>query len=379
LIDIKACTREVPLMMDNIRDEILYLCRREVMLACGEIDTVALMRDVFTLHGSNQTILPDEAYLPWTNEKGEQVRSLNMPGYAGGSINMSGTKIINSNPGNILRGLPRASGMILLYDTLSTRILCMMESAYISSLRTASVTAFAVDLLGGRAIESMAIIGAGVLAQAHIELLVKRLPQLRQIRLFDLDGERIEALQHRVAPILQGSCVLLHAVSTAEEAIRAAQLIVPVTTTTEGYIHFSWLQPGALLVNVSLDDPIPDVVFKADKILVDDWHLVKDDTRRLLGRMYRAGQITGPDDPPRSSESGAVGMGLVPIRDPTSPTPRRIDAQLGEVVLGKKAGREHADEIILVNPFGLAIEDVALASEVYRQACASNMGVFLER
>src|SRR5436305_8739306 len=249
-------SREVPLMIDNSGDDILYLCRREVMLACGEIDTVALMRDVFTLHGSNQTILPDEAYLSWTNEKGEQVRSLNMPGYAGGSINMAGTKIINSNPGNVLRGLPRASGMILLYDTLSTRILCMMESAYISSLRTASVTALAVDLLGGRAIECMAIIGAGALAQAHIELLIKRLPHLRQIRLFDLNRERVEALQHCVAPTLQGSRVLLHAASTAKEAIMAAQLVVPVTTTTEGYIQFSWLQPGTLLVNVSLDDPM---------------------------------------------------------------------------------------------------------------------------
>jgi ornithine cyclodeaminase len=120
-----------------------------------------------------------------------------------------------------------------------------------------------------------------------------------------------------------------------------------------------------LLVNVSLDDPMPDVVLEADKIIVDDWHLVKNDTRRLLGRMYRAGQVTGPDDPPHSSESRA--------------SSRRIDAQLGEVVLGKKAGREHADEIILVNPFGLAIEDVALATEVYRQARTSNMGVFLVR
>lgn len=352
-------------MMDNSGDDILYLCRREVMVACGEIDTVALMRDVFTLHGSNQTILPDEAYLSWTNEKGEQVRSLNMPGYAGGSINMAGTKIINSNLGNVLRGLPRASGMMILYDTLSTRILCMMESAYISSLRTASVTALAVDLLGGKAIECMAIIGAGALAQAHIELLIKHLPHLRQIRLFDLSRERAEALQHRVAPTLQGSRVLLHTTATAKEAIEAAQLIVPVTTTTEGYIQFSWLQPGTLLVNVSLDDPMPDVVLEADKIIVDDWHLVKNDTRRLLGRMYRAGQVTGPDDPPHSSESRA--------------SSRRIDAQLGEVVLGKKAGREHADEIILVNPFGLAIEDVALATEVYRQARTSNMGVFLVR
>jgi ornithine cyclodeaminase len=347
-------------MAYSSEDGILYLCQREVELVCGKIDSVAVMRDVFTLHGSNQTILPGEAYLSWTNEKGEQVRSLNMPGYVGGSFNMAGTKIINSNPGNFLRGLPRASGLILLYDTLSTRILCIMESAYISSLRTASVTALAIDLLKDREIERLAIIGAGVLAQAHIKLLVKRLPRLRQIRLFDLNRERVKALQHCVEPILQDSDVVIHPTSTAEEAIRAAQLIVPVTTTTEGYIHFSWLQPGALLVNVSLDDPMPDVIFKADKIIVDDWHLVKNDTRRLLGKMYRAGQVIGSDD---SSEVAY----------------RRIDAELGEVVLGKKAGRNNADEIILVNPFGLAIEDVALATHVYQKARELSLGVLLDQ
>lgn len=350
-------------MSTSSEDRILYLCRKEVEQVCAEVDSVAVIRDVFALHGSNQTILPDEAYLSWTNERGEQVRNLNMPGYVGGSFQMAGTKIINGNPGNPGRGLPRASGLTLLYDTLSTRILCMMESAYISSLRTASVTALAVELFQGRAIECLAVIGAGVLAQAHIELLVRRLPQLHQILLFDLDSERVKSLQEHIRPALQNRNIIVHATSTAEEAIKAAQLIVPVTTTTEGYISFAWLQPGALLVNVSLDDPKPEVVFGVDKIIVDDWHLVKDDPRRLLGRMYRAGQLIGPDEP---------GEAIHHER-------QRVDAQLGEVVLGTKSGRTSADEIILVNPFGLAIEDVALATSIYRKAQELGLGVFLER
>lgn len=349
--------------MPDSDDRILYLCRKEVELTCGEIDSVAVIRDVFALHSSNETILPDEAYLPWTNEKGEQVRNLSMPGYVGGSFNMAGTKIINGNPANPMRGLPRASGLTLLYDTLSTRVLCVMESAYISSLRTASVTALSVDLFQGKKIECLAVIGAGVLAQTHIELLVKRLPQLRQILLFDLDAERVKAFQESLKPTIENSGVTMRATSTAEEAIRPAQLIVPVTTTTQGYIPFAWLQPGALLVNISLDDPMPDVVFGADKIIVDDWHLVKDDPRRLIGRMYRAGQVIGPDDPGETKKHEC----------------RRINAELGEVVLGKKPGRSNDDEIILVNPFGLAIEDVAIATHVYRKAQELGLGVLLDR
>ena len=340
-------------MKTNSEEPILYLCRKEVEAICGEIDTVAVMRDLFALHGSGKTILPDEAYLGWTNANGEQVRSLNMPGYVSGKGAMAGTKIINSNPANVLRGLPRASGLTMLYDSVSTRIICVMEAAHLSSLRTASVTGLAVDLLGLKSIKTVAVIGAGVLARAHLKLL-QRLPELRRILLFDLKRERAEELSREFDVTIT---------STAEEAIRQAQLIVPVTTVTAGYIRFEWLQRGALLSNVSLDDPCPEVVFKADKVIVDDWKLVKADQRRLIGRMYREGKVVGPDAPRVESQNGT----------------RRIDAEFGEVVLGTRAGRESEDEIILFNPFGLAIEDVALAAAVYSVARESGVGKFLER
>jgi ornithine cyclodeaminase/alanine dehydrogenase-like protein (mu-crystallin family) len=342
---------------------ILYLSRRDVETACGDIDSVEVVREVFKMHGAGQTILPDEAYLGWTNSSGESVRSLNMPGYVGGSLNVAGTKIINSNPGNPLRGLPRASGLTLLYDNMSTRVLCVMESAYISSLRTASVSALAADLLKGADIECLAVIGAGVLARAHIELLANRLPDLRLILIYDLQGERVAALVRDLAPGLEAKGVVIKAVASPEEAIKPAQLIIPVTTTTSGYIPFGWLQPGSLLVNVSLDDLLPEVVLKADKVFVDDWSLVKNDPRRLIGRMYRAGSVLGPDAPAETLAEGR----------------RRIDAELGEIVVGKKGGRNHAGEVILVNPFGLAIEDVALAAHVYRAAADRKLGLFLER
>ena len=349
--------------MNHKDDRILYLSSHDVQRACQQIDSVAIIREVFAMHGSGQTILPDEAYLGWTNVKGESVRSLNMPAYVGGSLDMAGTKIINGNIANPARGLPRASGLTLLFDPITVRIVCIMEGAYISSLRTASVTALSADLLKGNDIQTVAIIGAGVLARAHIELLVKRLPYLRQIQLFDLDERQIAALQQQLAAILEAKGVLMQATKTAEEAIHSAQLIVPVTTTTQGYIHFDWLQAGALLVNISLDDPLPEVVLKADKVIVDDWNLVKNDPRRLIGRMYREGKVIGPDDSIEVAGSDS----------------RRIDAQLGEIATGAKVGRTSENEIIVVNPFGLAIEDVALAGHVYRNAREVEMGVWLER
>ncbi|MDQ3809610.1 MAG: ornithine cyclodeaminase, partial [Chloroflexota bacterium] len=126
-----------------------------------------------------------------------------------------------------------------------------------------------------------------------------------------------------------------------------------------GYIPFHWLQPGALLVNVSLDDVLPDVVMKAGKVVVDDWRLVKTDSRRLLGRMYRQGLVVGPGEARRR---GA----------------RAIHAELGQLVLGSAPGRTSHQEVVLLNPFGLSIEDIAVASRVYESAVRMGLGLELE-
>lgn len=352
--------------MDNEHnDAILYLNRHDVEVACSEIDSVAVIKEMFRMHATGQTILPDEAYLGWTNTHGEHVRSLNMPGYLGGSLQCAGTKIINGNIDNFRRGLPRASGLTQLFDSVSGRISCLMEGAYISSLRTASVSFLSAELLRGKDIECATFIGTGAQAQAHIALLLKRrahYPALRQIAVFDVDAARADAAYRALQLELAAQGLTCWLAPSAEQAIRRSQLVVTVTTTTVGYIEYAWLQPGTILVNISLDDPLPEVVLRADKVIVDDWMLVKHDPRRLLGRMYRAGQIVGPDEPED------------PIRHA-----RRIDAQLGEIVTGEKVGRTSDESIILVNPFGLAIEDIAVASLVYQQAKQHGLGTWLSR
>src|SRR5581483_12522411 len=134
------------------------------------------------------------------------------------------------------RGLPRASGLTVVYDPLSARPVCIMEGAFLSSLRTASVSVLAVELLKCKNIECAAIIGAGVLAQAHIELLSQRLPELQTITIFDIEPPRVTSLQQALAVPLRRADIQLQPVASAEEAIRPAQLVIPTTTTTTGYI-----------------------------------------------------------------------------------------------------------------------------------------------
>jgi ornithine cyclodeaminase/alanine dehydrogenase-like protein (mu-crystallin family) len=347
--------------MTDQHDGILYLSRNDVEQALASINSLDVIQEVFKMHGSGQTTLPDEAYLPWRNTEGDSLRSLNMPAFLGGDIQVAGTKIINSNPANPQKGLPRASGLTLLFDVQTARVVCVMEAAYISCMRTASVTALSARLFTGYPIECVALIGAGVLAWAHIHVLTRFLPHVKAIQLFDINEERVMDLHRQVEPLLRARGICLQHAVSAEAAIRSAQLVVPVTTTTTGYIQFDWLQKGAILVNVSLDDALPEVVFQADQRVVDDWQLVKNDPHRLMGRMYRAHQLVGPSEALASTSERCC----------------RVDAELGDIVTGRKPGRAHRDEIILINPFGLAIEDIAFAHRVYRFALDRKLGTLL--
>jgi N-[(2S)-2-amino-2-carboxyethyl]-L-glutamate dehydrogenase len=345
--------------MEAAQDRILYLSGQDVRAASARLDPVAAVRQALALHARGQTVLPAEAYLRWSVRGGEWARSLNMPGRIAGPVDVAGTKIINANPANPLRGLPRASGLTVLFDAGDARIYCVLEAAHISALRTASVSALAIELFNGNLVGECALIGAGELARAHLELLPASTAKLREIRLFDLDAGRARALHGAFAGRLGERGIGLRVAASAREAIQDADVIVTATTTSTGYIAHNWLRPGALLIHVSLDDVLPEVVSRADKVIVDDWALIRDDDKRLLGRMYRQGLIAGPDEPP-----GAI---------------THVHAELGDVIVGRRPAREAAEEIILVNPFGLSIEDLAVASQVYESARGLGLGTWLDR
>jgi N-[(2S)-2-amino-2-carboxyethyl]-L-glutamate dehydrogenase len=346
---------------------ILYLSRENVCQACRELDIVNIVRDVIALHGKSDVVLPDEAYLRWDVGDGEWARSLNMPCYLGGSYKTPGTKIINRNMGSEMQRISRASGVTLLFDPVSGRITCIMEAAEISALRTAAVTAISAGLFAGPPIRRLALVGAGQLAACHLAVLPATLTDLDRIALFDIDHRQAVRLASAHQRRLADLGIDLAVAESAEEAIRAAELVVPVTTASSGYIRYDWLRRGALLVNVSLDDPLPEVVLSSDRIFVDDWHLVAADDRRLLGRMIRQGLVTGPHDSKK----------LAPARD--AQTTRAVNAELGQVINGQAIARGSDDEIILVNPFGMAVEDVAVGVHVYETALRLGLGQALER
>lgn len=344
-------------------DKFLYLTRQDVVACCAAIDITATVAESLVAHAKGETLVPPEAYMGWETTDGHAARCLAMPGGIGrGGKRVLGLKVINASLGNPARGLPRSQGFTMLFDPQTSRPLAVMEAAYISASRTAAVTMLAARHLGPPGMSKLALIGCGTLARAHLVLLASELPGIEHVSLFDMETQRAQVLARAVQEDSACQHIKVTAAADVRECVQDADVVVPVTTTTEGYLSIQWLKPGAVIAHVSLDDVLPDVVEGAALVLVDDWDLVSQDDRRLLGRMYRDGRLLGPD--------GGCYPGTTPGKA------RQVDGTIGEVLLGVKGRRKDSD-IILSNPFGMSILDVALAADVHSAALAAQLGSWL--
>ena len=356
-----------PLRLGDYPDGALrYLTRAQVIECCDAVDLVHVVEDALRMHARGEVLLPSEAYLGWRTEDGSPARSLAMPGglrYDDGPA--LGVKVMNGSLANRARGVARAEGLLLLFDSETAWPTTLMEAAYISAMRTAAVTAVTAAHLGAPDLDRLAVIGCGTLARAHLSLLAETLPGLTTVSLYDSDARRAKQLadELRCEPDFR-----LEVVEAADVrgCVRDARLVVPVTTTTDGYIAYDWLEPGTIVAHVSLDDALPEVLDRADVVLVDDWGLVSEDSRRLIGRQFRAGMVRAAD--------GSYPPDCAPVEGA-----RRIDGTIGDVLVGRHQGRRTPDDTVLSNPFGMSILDVAVGHAVTRVASERAIGTSLGR
>lgn len=344
-------------------NEFRYLRRADVVRALSEVDVVEVVADALRLHTEGRVVLPEEAFLPWRSPGGAANRCLAMPGAVRFDDGFAvGLKTINASLGNIDRGLPRSQGFTLLLDPETARPRMLMEAALISALRTAAVTAVAARTLGRPGSTTLGLIGCGTLAMTHLTLLADTVPTLAEVTVFDIDPARARRFRDEASALRPRLSISV--APSARDCVTGSDLVVPVTTVTEGYLPYEWLTPGTLVSNVSLDDLLPDVVRRCDLLVVDDWELVSGDNHRLLARMYRAGELLPP--------SGIVEGGGSPCT-----SARTVDATLGEVVCGDHPGRGADTDVVVCNAFGMAILDVAVAHRVAEAADRVGVGQVL--
>ena len=321
--------------------QMLFL-NNKAMERAGVLDMRLAMKDAentYLLFEAGDVIAPGKCVLRWgrTPEDENVYGRINaMPGYIGGEYDMAGIKWIGSGPMNYKQGLPRAS--VILNDPVTKLPVCVADGTEVSTMRTGASGGVAIGLLAPEKAAVMTICGAGAQAPTQFEAALLARPTLKTLYIYDIRPEASE----RFAGLVRKKYPGVDAVPTAdiESAARVSDVIDCVTLASEPFIRGAWLKRGCLVMNMADYEVDNDCVLRADKIVCDYWESIKHRMISTVALMWRDGLVKDSD----------------------------IHAELGQILAGKKPGREREDEIIYFNAVGAGIMDIA-ASRSCRHPC----------
>lgn len=248
---------------------------------------------------------------------------------------------INANfPGNPRQhALPTIQGVIVLMDTERGVPLAVLDSALITTLRTAAATALAAKYLAIEGAATITIVGCGTQGRASLDA-------MRAVRpistAYAYDGDRGAA--ERFAKDLDAQVA-----STLEEAIAHSDIVVTCTTARAPFLDARHLHPGLFIAAVGADNPekqeLTPELLRESTVVVDI--LEQAATMGDLFHAIEAGVLTRDD----------------------------VHGELADVICGRFAGRRRADEVFVFDSTGTALQDVAVASLAYARAVERGAGV----
>lgn len=330
--------------------DMLYLNRSDIEQAGGNHSTVYVnaLTEALKAHANQDFVQPLKPYLRANGTEGHIAdRIIAMPSHIGGQDPVSGIKWIGSkhdNPSE--RKIERASGVIILNDPETNYPIAVMEASLISSMRTAAVSVIAAQKLAKKGFEALTIIGCGLIGDRQLQSMLEQFDHIKQVYVFDQFEKASANFIEKWAEARPD----IHFVqaTTAKEAVENGEVVITCTVTDKPYIEYDWIQKGTFISNISIMDIKKEVFTQADKVLVDDWSQANRE-KKTINQLVLEGRF--------SREA--------------------LHAELGELLTGAKPGRENDDEIILLNPMGMAIEDISSAYYIYKEAKQQQIGTIL--
>ncbi len=286
--------------------------------------------DAYTRHHAGQTINPDSYFLRFPDAPRNRIIAL--PAHIDGASPVSGIKWIASFPGNIERGIQRASATLILNDGATGFPIACIECGLISAVRTtlsALAGLYALNQKRKR-VATLGIIGTGFIAKSFIASLAKLHWEVDQVVLFDLDRGYAESMQAYVRQTLN---VPVRIVDQLDALLTSSQVIVTSTTAGEPYITSrALLAHNPVILNLSLRDFSADIILNANNIVDDIDHCLKANTSPHL-----AYQQSGNKD--------------------------FINGHIGDLLAGTIVLDPNKPSIF--SPFGLGVLDIALGKFIY--------------
>ncbi len=262
-----------------------------------------------------------------------------MPAYRGGGAPLYSLKEIVIAPGNAEIGLDAHQGAVLLHDGRTGELLAILNASAITEIRTAAVSAVATRLLARPGSRTVAVIGSGVQARAHVEAM-RTVVHDPIVRIWSRTPAHAEALALETHSLVA---------ATIEEALAGADVVCTTTTARDPIVRREWLAPGAHVnavgSSIATARELDAATVAASSLFVDR----------------------------RESTLNEAGDYLLAVEE-AGLTPAHIRAELGEILVGEHPGRESEHELTLFKSLGLAVEDLAAAELCVSRARERGLG-----
>lgn len=307
-------------------------------------EAIEAMKRAFAAFSSGQALVPPRIHLPVPQHAGI---ALVMPALVRDSESCGealAVKVVSVFDRNADRGLARIQAAVLVVDPTTGQPEALLEGATLTAIRTAAASGAATDLMARRDSQILAVLGAGVQARTHLEA-VCAVREISEVRIYSRTPARVETLiaefdakssVRTPNSALRSSHPRLTAAGSSREAVDGADIICAATTASTPVFAAGDIARGTHINAVgsftAASREVPPETVQRARIVVDSRQAAWDE----------AGDLIQP-----------LNAGLI-ARD-------HIHAELGEIILGVKAGRDDDRQITLFKSVGLAVQDAVAA------------------
>ncbi len=322
----------------------LVLTDLEVMQVLDMDLALAAAREAFRAYGEGRVNMPPKAYLTLAlGDFRAMYGEIFLP-----EGHVCGLKWVNVHPGNPLRGLPTVMAKVVLNDPDTGLEWADMDGTFITNYRTGAAGGVAVEVLSRPDAACLGVIGAGEQARTQIAAILKVRP-IQKIIICDCARARAQALKDEVAAFYP---VQVRLAPDSQETALASDILVTVTPSDVPLVMRDWVRSGTHINAIGADaegkQELDPAILKTARIVVDDW-----------AQASHSGEINVP-----------LSKGEI--------TPDMVYGSLGEVVAGKKPGRQSPEEITVFDSTGLIIQDLSLGFAVFNRAKERGLGEMKE-
>lgn len=308
-------------------------------------DSIEAVKQAFMLYSDGKSEVPLRTNVQVPEHNGTL---LFMPAYVG-EMNTASLKIVNIFPDNVKKGLPTAPAQVLLIDTETGIVVAVLDGTYVTQLRTGAASGAAFEALARKDARIGALIGTGGQAATQLEAMLCARP-LEEVRVFDLDQDRLNAFVENMREELKSYGARIVAAASSDEAVEGADVLVTMTPAKKPVFDASKCKKG---VTVSCVGAYQPDMQEMDPVILD-----------------RASKIYFDSASAVLAESGDI---LIPLKEGRI-TEDDFTGELGEVLAGRLEGRENDEEIIVFETVGIGTQDLMAAKCIYEKAVEKNIG-----